>query len=167
MNTKDNVPITWKMETNTQGANRAHDAWAVLQQANVTLGTFYGTMRYGIRGYDTNGKLVEVSKTYRQLNYVDPASRPMPFDIEDFFLIRRVLKEWFFFAESVPDTGDRSLPSFGQINFIQYRYAPASVNVGYEYGSVETQEYGRSQSNWNDRTTDNGVPIPFIDTGRP
>ena len=167
VNTKDNVPITWKMETNTQGANRAHDAWAVLQQANVTLGTFYGTMRYGIRGYDTNGKLVEVSKTYRQLNYVDPASRPMPFDIEDFFLIRRVLKEWFFFAESVPDTGDRSLPSFGQINFIQYRYAPASVNVGYEYGSVETQEYGRSQSNWNDRTTDNGVPIPFIDTGRP
>ena len=162
-----NAPIPWSFETNTQGANRAHDAWAVLQQANVTFGTFFGTVTYGVRGVDVNGKRIEVSKTFRQLEQVDLSARPMPFDISDYFLIRRTMKEWFFFAEAAKDQFNQVLPSYGQINHVQYTYLPASVNVGYEFGSVETHEYGRSQANWAARTTDNGVPIPFLDTGRP
>lgn len=155
-------PIPWKLETNTQGANRAHDAWSHLRQVNITLGSFQGTMRYGIRGWDVNGQKVERAKIVRDLNVVDMHARPLPFDIEDFLLVARDLREWFFFAESVPDQ-----MSYGQINLVQYRYTPISVNVGYEYGSVETFEYGRASVNWTDRSTDNGVPIPAIDTRRP
>ena len=57
--------------------------------------------------------------------------------------------------------------STGQIDFVQYRYTPVSVNVGYEYGEVETFEYGRSQVQATDRTTFNGVPTPMADTARP
>ena len=157
--------IPWKMETNTQGANRAHDAWARLQQVNVTFGNYYGTVRYGIRGWDVNGKPVEVSKIYKRPTTNDLANRPLPSDISDFMLVRRDLMEWFFFAESVEENGTTA-PSYCRISYVQYRYAPVSVNVGYEYGSIETFEYGRSSvgavSN-----TDNGVPQPFIDTRRP
>ncbi|QIN93924.1 hypothetical protein HWD16_gp41 [Microbacterium phage Arete] len=157
--------IPWKMETNTQGANRAHDAWARLQQVNVTFGNYYGTVRYGIRGWDVNGKPVEVSKIYKRPATNDLASRPLPSDISDFMLVRRDLMEWFFFAESVTEN-NAVAPSYCRISFVQYRYAPVSVNVGYEYGSVETFEYGRS-SIGADSNTDNGVPQPFIDTRRP
>ena len=157
--------IPWKMETNTQGANRAHDAWARLQQVNVTFGNYYGTVRYGIRGWDVNGKPVEVSKIYKRPATNDLASRPLPSDISDFMLVRRDLMEWFFFAESVTEN-NAVAPSYCRISFVQYRYAPVSVNVGYEYGSVETFEYGRS-SIGADSNTDNGVPQPIIDTRRP
>jgi hypothetical protein len=50
---------------------------------------------------------------------------------------------------------------------VQYRYAPVSVNVGYEFGSIETFEYGRAALAADSRTTDNGVPMPFVDTRRP
>lgn len=156
------TPIPWKFETNTQGANRAHDAWAHLQQVNMTFGNFYGTMRYGIRGWDIHGRPVEVAKTFRQLNEGTPVERLNPDDLEDFLLVRSDLREWRLFAESVPD-----MESYGQVSLVQYRYTPVSVNVGYEYGSIETFEYGRSIENWVDRTTDNGVPIPAIDTRRP
>lgn len=156
------TPIPWKMETNTQGANRAHDAWAHLQQVNATFGNFYGTVRYGIRAWDMHGRPVEVAKTFRQLNETSRAERMSPADIEDFLLVRHDLREWRLFAESVPDQ-----PSYGQLSLVQYRYTPVSVNVGYEYGSVETFEYGRATENWSERTTDNGVPIPAIDTRRP
>ena len=157
--------IPWVIETNTQGANRAHDAWARLQQLNITFGNWYGTVRYGIRGWDLNGKAVTVSKVYKREETIDLADRPLPFDINDFLLVRRDLMEWFFFAESVVEDGAVA-PSYGRISYVQYRYAPVSVNVGYEYGSVETFEYGRSSigavSN-----TDNGVPQSYIDTRRP
>src|SRR5690606_20060438 len=54
--------IPWEAVTNTQGANRAHDAWAYLQQVNVTFGNFTGECVYGIRGKDVNGQMVEVTK---------------------------------------------------------------------------------------------------------
>jgi hypothetical protein len=57
--------------------------------------------------------------------------------------------------------------SAGQISLVQYRYAPSTVNTGYEYGSVETFEYGRSSNAADARTTDSGVPMPYIDTRRP
>lgn len=156
------VPIPWKLETNTQGANRAHDAWAHLQQVSLTLGNFQGAVRWGVRGYDLHGKPVERAKVTRDLNVVDMHARPLPFDLDDHLQVKREMKEWFFFAESVDD-----VLSYGQLNLVQYRYTPVSVNVGYEYGSVETFEYGRATANWAERTTDNGVPQPYVDTRRP
>lgn len=155
-------PIPWLLETNTQGANRAHDAWAHLQQLSVVFGSFQGSVRYGIRGWDSNGKAVEVFKVYRDLRSVDLASRPLPYDVEDYLRVARDLKEWRFFAESVPDA-----ISYGSINVVQYRYTPVSVNIGYEYGSVETFEYARATVNWTQRLSDNGVPMPAIDTRMP
>ena len=158
--------IPWKLETNTQGANKAHDAWAHLQQANVTFGMWRGSIKYGVRGWDLNGRAVEVSKVYhRPLDEGDLANRPLPFDINDFLLIRRDLMEWYFFAESITE-GTTVKPSHGRISYVQYRFAPISVNVGYEYGSIETFEYGRSSIGATSNT-DNGVPQPYIDTRRP
>ena len=158
--------IKWKLETNTQGANKAHDAWAHLQQANVTFGMWRGSIKYGVRGWDLNGRAVEVSKVYhRPLDESDLANRPLPFDINDFLLIRRDLMEWYFFAESITE-GTTVKPSHGRISYVQYRFAPISVNVGYEYGSIETFEYGRSSIGATSNT-DNGVPQPYIDTRRP
>lgn len=157
--------IPWHMETNTQGANKAHDAWCRLQQLNVTFGNWRGTVRYGVKGWDMNGKPVTVSKIYKRPLVDDLATRPLPFDINDFLLVRKDMMEWMFFAESVVEDGEVAA-SYGRISYVQYRYAPVSVNVGYEYGSVETFEYGRSSigavSN-----TDNGVPQSYIDTRRP
>lgn len=156
------APIPWKLETNVQGANRAHDAWCHLQQANLTAGNFVGTMRYGIRGKDRHGRVMTKSKIFRQLDAA-PADR---FDLEDMLLVKLDLKEWFFFAESVADD-DVVRESYGQLNLVQYRYTPISVNQDYEEGSVETFEYGRDTVNWTDRNTLNGVTIPRADTGSP
>jgi len=155
--------ISWLMETNTQGANRAHDAWAQLQQANVVLGFFQGMLKVGVRGYDLNGKVQEISKVVRDPN----APGAQAWDLEDFLLIRRTMKEWYFFASSYVNESDVLEHSAGQISLVQYRYTPSTVNTGYEYGSVETFEYGRAGNDLPDRTTDSGTPISYIDTGRP
>lgn len=160
--------IPWSMETNTQGANKAHDSWAHLQQCNVIVGNFYGSMRYGIRSYDLHGKPVEVAKELHQREWGDPGKEM--FDLEDFMLIRRDLKEWFFFAESLTKD-DVVVESHGQLNSVQYRYTPVSVNVGYEYGSIETFEYGRSTdagfAGPVDVYSTNGVPRPYVDVRQP
>jgi hypothetical protein len=155
--------IPWKLETNTQGANRAHDAWCHLQQCNVMFGYLQGAVRVGVRSFDLNGKPVEISKVVRDTNAPDP----LAFDLEDFLLVRRDLREWFFFAESITDEAGAVVPSYGQVSLVQYRYTPVSVNVGYEYGSIETFEYGRAHLPELDRTATNGVPMPYIDTRRP
>lgn len=149
--------IDWQIETNTQGANRAHDAWVNLQQVNIDVGNFIGAMEYGIRGIDRHGMPVEISKVMRDTN--DPGDES--FDLEDFLLIRKEIQEWFFFARSAVTAGVTE-HSEGQLSTIQYRYTPISVNVGYEQGSVETFEYSTPSDN-----TVNGVPIPMIDTARP
>ena len=76
-----------------------------------------------------------------------------------------IAKEYYY----VPDVGggDTTLRSFGQLNLVVYRYTPISVNVGYEYGSVESHEYRRATVNWGQRTTDAGVPRPANDPRRP
>ncbi len=159
--------IPWLIETNTQGANRAHDAWANLQQLNVTLGNFRGRLEYGVRGQDLNGKKVLVSKVVRDDN--GPGEGIERWDREDYLQIRHMMREWFFFAHSITEdlVEGETLFSTGQINAVGYRYTPISVNVGYEYGSVETFEYGRSDLPLIERTTESGVPIPYIDTTRP
>jgi hypothetical protein len=161
----DQRNIAWQIETNTQGANRAHDAMAHLQQANIVVGNFQGVMRYGIRGLDMRGKMQDISKLTRD-------GEPVPadgsaFDLQDFLLIRRDMAEWFFYASSIVDEDGVVQPSSGQINLVQYRYTPVTVNTGYEWGSVETFEYGRAGNAAGDRNTVNGVPIPYVDTGRP
>ena len=153
-------PIPWQFETNTQGANKAHDAWAHLQQLQVTLGDFQGTLQYGIRGHDVNHQDIEFVKQFTDDN-------PMPedgtlWDVDDILMIRRDLKEWIFFARSV-----EGLPSSGQIGYVQYRYTPVSVNVGYEYGSIETFEYGSNVEAGPTQYSDNGIPLPVMDYRRP
>jgi len=143
------------------------------------VGNFLGELRYGIRGKDVHGMDVVIEKTMlsdhpapQGVSQVAPnvgAVMPTldPTEREDYLLVRKAMKEWIFFAGSVDDTVDEvTKPRFsgGQINAVQYRYTPATVNVGYEYGSVETFEYG-------DRalaaaTTDNGTPEPYVDLSR-
>lgn len=151
------VGIPWEVATNTQGANRAHDAWALLQQLTVTFGNFTGECVYGIRGKDVNGMPVEISKHYASPERShDPLVR---YDMEDHLQVRRIMKEWEFFWSSAPRPKNRS---YGAVNFVQYRYTPASVNNGYEFGSVETFEYGSR-----DLMYSNGVPVPQADTSTP
>lgn len=155
--------IPWRMETNTQGANRAHDAWAHLQQVGVTFGNFMGRMRFGVRGLDAHGRQIEVAKITKDLTAVDLSTRPLPWDIEDVLQVRRDMKEWRFFAESVT-TDDGVAMSYGKINLIQYRYTPVSVNIGYEFGSVETFEYGRASADSDPAGSyPNGVPSSYMD----
>jgi hypothetical protein len=154
--------IPWKFETNTQGANRAHDAWAHLHQLNIQVGFFQGQLRYGVRGLDRLGQRVDKSKIVRDTD----APGTEAYDLEDFLEIKRDMKEWFFYAESVFDAG-LTQPSAGQISLVQYRYTPISVNVGYAFGSVETFEYGMADNAAANRTTVNGVPMPYVDTARP
>lgn len=150
-------PIPWYFETNTQGASRAHDAWAHLQGLLVTVGNFSGSMRYGVRGHTINGKPHEVEKTF---TYVRPLDEFIPqWDVEDQLLVRRDFKEWVFFAGSIDGQ-----PSWGQLSAVQYRYTPVSVNVGYEFGSVETFEYGAGTV---DGYSENGIPLPYMDYSQP
>lgn len=164
--------IPWKIETNTQGANRAHDAWAHVKQANVTLGNFRGSISYGIRGRDVHGYEVEKRKVAHHAvdsEFEDTAglqSRIMPFDHMDYLQIDRTLKEWYFFAESIVEEGE-VVPSFGQVNSVQYLFVPASVNVGMEEGSIETFEYGRDVAHATSSITSNGVTLPIADQVRP
>ena len=150
-------PIPWYFETNTQGASRAHDAWAHLQGVLLTMGSFHGSMRYGVRGHTVNGIRHEIEKEF---SYSRPLDFMLPeWDVEDQLLVRRDFKEWIFFAGS---TGDA--PSSGEICSVQYRYTPVSVNVGYEFGSVETFEYGSRVSN---AYAENGIPLPYMDYSQP
>src|SRR5690606_27734618 len=144
----------------TQGANRAHDAWAHLQQASITVGNFMGKMRYGIRGQDRHGRVVDVPKELSDPREVDLPARPLPRALQDHLLLQRHLRERVFYAESVEDE-----PSYGRINLVQYRFTPVSVNVGYEYGSVETFEYGRGQG-IGQGAYPNGLPAGAVDTTR-
>ena len=160
--------IPWKLETNTQGANRAHDAWAHVQQANVILANFRGTLRYGVRARDVHGQLLDLNKVATLPSDIDAtgkvATSATLFDNRDFLAIRRDLQEWFFYAESVTENAE-VLPSYGQLSLVEYRFTPVSVNVGYEYGSTESYEYrlGLLDSATN---TFNGVPDPFADRDR-
>ena len=149
-------PIPWRFETNTQGANRAHDAWAHVQQVNVTLGNFLGAMRYGVRGYDLNGFQLTFEKEFIAEG-VDENDGFM-WDVDDMLLIRRDMKEWFLFGSSV-----EGLEGWGSLGYTQYRYTPVSVNVGYEFGSVETFEYGSNPEGY----SLNGIPLTYMDYERP
>lgn len=160
------MPIPWRLETNTQGANRAHDAWARFQLAQITLGNFVGKVKWGVRGWDINGRPIEIEKQ-TTLETAPDNPEGVPWDLEDQLQIRRDMKEWVFFAGSALDEADIVEPFAGQINLVQYRYTPSTVNTGYEMGSVETFEYGSSVTTGTASGTDSGVPIPFNDQRAP
>jgi hypothetical protein len=144
--------ISWMFETNTQGANRAHDAWAHLQQVGVTFGNWRGRARYGIRGRTVNGVELNIDKVF-----IEDEKAPRieeHWNAEDYLLIRRDLKEWVFRASSV----DGYLGT-GMVGYVQYRYTPVSVNVGYEAGSIETFEYGAVLPDY----ARNGIVLPRMD----
>lgn len=157
-------PIAWRFETNTQGANRAHDAPAHLQQVGMTLGNWSGRLRWGIRSYDLNGEPIDISKEMEAAAL--EREDGLPYDREDRLLVRRDVIEWRLYAESTTDDAGATLPGWGQISLVQYRYTPVSVNVGYEHGSVETFEYRRSVAGA-PSLTDAGVPQPMTDTRYP
>ena len=148
--------IPWRFETNTQGANRAHDAWAHLQQLQVTMGNFLGTFRYGVRGHDLHGQHLTFEKEF-VVDGVDENDGQM-WDVDDVLLIRRDMKEWFLYGSSV-----EGHESWGVFSYAQYRYTPVTVNVGYEFGSVETFEYGSNPEGY----SLNGIPLPYMDYNRP
>lgn len=152
-------PIPWFFEMNTQGANKAHDAWAHLQQIVLTLGDFIGTMEYGIRAKTINGTTINMFKRFSDFAGSDVEG--LSWEAQDSLAIRRDLMQWYFFARSVDGE-----PSSGQFNTVQYRYTPVSVNVGYEYGSIETFEYARNVERGNDALYRNGIPEPAQDFGR-
>ncbi len=54
----------------------------------------------------------------------------------------------------------------GALAVVQYRYTPASVNVGTEFGSVETFEYGRNVEDGPDGYSLNGIPRSYVDMRR-
>lgn len=160
--------ISWFLQTNPIAANSARDAWCHLQYVQPTLGSMYGTVRYGIRSWTVDGKPLDIDKVYRQPNPIDFTDRPLPFDHEDMMQVRRDVQEWLFQASSVVDpVSKETLPCYGQINNVLFSFAPVSVNVGYEYGSTQTYEYSHAGDHWSQRTAINGIPIPFIDPRRP
>jgi len=160
------APISWSLETNTQGANRAHDVWADVIQASINLGSFQGAIEYGIRGYNYHGKEVEISKVFRDSREYNLKTTILPWDIDDHLAINakgQLLKEWRFFARSLPDE-----LSYGAINMVQYRYMQSSANVNYQLGSVESFEYAREQATtFVQGNTWNGIPLPIIDARHP
>jgi len=116
-------------------------------------------------------------------------------DSMDHLLISREFVEWTFFAESIfapipgkhygyghgsygkgryghggSATGEAETWDFyGQIDFVQFMSAPASMNIGYETGSIETFEYQRNAYRGDNSGTDitrNGIAMP-MDTRRP
>lgn len=159
--------IPWFFQTNTNGANKALDGYVDLHQVNPTFGDAYGTIRYGIQGWTEHGKPLDISKVYRQHIDIEPG-RELPFDHEDKLLIQRRLHQWFFSAGSVVDHETKEVrPSFGRINKVAFMFTPATRNVGYELGSVQTMEYAHANNVWTDRTSINGIPIPELDPRRP
>ena len=134
-------PIPWRFETNTMGANRAHNAWANLQQAFTSLGNFYGAMRWGIKGWTAEKQWLDIHRDVRNLGHPQDGSI-IPNDMEKPLLIERALKEWVFYGSSIETEGELE-ESYGQLDYVQFRYIPASVNIDYAAGSIETFEYGR------------------------
>jgi len=159
--------IKWALETNTLGANKAHDMWALLYQAQLHIGDFVGEFEWGIRGYDVRNRYVEFTKNTKSAQ----DNTGITFtggrisggvdlgDTNDFLEIKRNMMEWTFFARSVVD-GATVKMFFGQIDFAQFMLMQQSTNVNTELGSIQTFEYQRNAQYGNNPITANGIPMP-------
>jgi hypothetical protein len=174
--------ISWKLETNTLGANRQHDMYALLYQANVHVGDFIGSMEWGIKGVDVNGMTVDLHKrTHAQqddtgivlTNGIVSGGVDLG-DAMDYRMVQRDMMEWTFYAHSVEDVlPGGSVPetwmSFGQLDYVQFMLMQQSANIGTERGSVESFEYRRNAYRGIEsgtQITRNGIPMP-MDMARP
>ena len=165
--------IPWQLETNTLGANRAHDAWANLYQAEIHAGDWLGTFEWGIRGYDVHGRYIEIKKishTPQDDTGVDLSNGRVGGGIDlgdatDWLEVKKDMMEWTLFIRSVKD-GVETKMSYGQLDFVQFRMMQLSTNVNGELGSIETFEYMRNARNGNNSVTRNGAPMP-TNTRRP
>lgn len=167
--------IPWYIETNTMGANRAHDAWAYVHKAEVHAGDWIGKFQWGVRGINVHGFPIERTNAKISLSPQDNGGLVLSGgrvsggldlgDADDSLSIDEELMEWTFFANSIAEDGVTAM-SYGQIDFVQFMLTQASMNIGYEEGSIETFEYGRNLANGNNDITRNGMAMP-MDTRRP
>ena len=148
-----NVEIPWEVRTNLMGASKSHDAWAHVRQAEVSLGRFKGMVEWGLDGVDVYGRPFHAEK----LTIAPNVSRePIPADMTDYLHVGHIAREWTFFAR-----GKSGQAGFeGELNRVMFRMTSASVNVGYQYGSVESFEYGRHVAELNH-------PLPGITNADP
>lgn len=168
--------IEWKLETNTLGANKSHDMFALFYQAQIHVGDFIGSFEWGVRGYDVHNRKVDVHKITNapQVNDgIDLSNGTVKGGVDlgdawDQLVVQRDMMEWAFYAHSVPWPGDAPghKPSYGQIDFVQFMLMQQSANIGTERGSVQTFEYLRNTQLGNNALTINGVPMP-LKTERP
>lgn len=166
--------IKWRLETNTLGANRAHDAWAQFYQAQIHAGDWVGQFEWGIRGFDVHGREVvkkKISHSPQDNTGVTLTNGMIGGGVDlgdatDFMQIKRDMMEWTLFAESVVGDDDVTKMSYGQIDFVQFMLMQQSTNVKTELGNIQTFEYQRNARNGNDNVTRNGVPMP-MNTTRP
>lgn len=173
--------IPWRIETNTLGANNAHDMWAFLYQANLSVGDWLGSLQWGIRGYDVHGQKVEKRKrshASQDSDHLDLSNGLIHGEVElgdstDSMIIQRDMMEWTFFAGSLEENDEAGEPvtqdSYGQINFARFMMLQSSKNVNAEEGSLQTFEYRRNAQNGTFPGTDltrNGLPMPR-DVSRP
>ena len=162
------LPFHFEAETNTQGANRAHDAWAHLQQLIINIGNWKGGLRYGVRGKDVNGRAVEEMKTIRVNNDGTTLTPTMNdvYDQEDFLLVRRDMKEWTFRVESIPTTFTEEVPIYES----GYNYATNSdfeTNVALwesndVLGAQQVLTFARSTEQFKFGTASMKVTVPAV-----
>jgi hypothetical protein len=160
--------IPWKLETNTLGANKAHDVAGLVKQANIHVGNFIGSLEWGIRGYDVNGHKFDIHKRTHQTQDGGIPTNDLG-DMMDFLRVERNAIEWTFYANSIngplPAGGAAvTWPFYGQIDFVQFMLLQLSANIGSERGSIETFEYQRNAYRGVETgtlITRNGVPEPM------
>jgi hypothetical protein len=178
---RKNIP--WKIETNTLGANRAHDAWANVYQAQIHAGDWIGTFEWGVKGFDIHNRFVHKYKRSKSPqdntgvtmgNGVLAPGQDLG-DSNDYLEIKRDMMEWTFYAQSInapdPVAGGAAIDwmSYGQIDFVQFMLMQESTNVNTELGSIQTFEYQRNARqgpNSGESITRNGIPMP-LNTRRP
>lgn len=163
--------VPWFFETNTLGANSRHDIQVQLQQATLHFGDWVGKARWGIKGWEGNGRPRNINKLFHG-NQPDPALWPSVDygmdptldlgDTKDPLLIQEMFTEWTLWGRS---EGEEL--SYGQIDMAQFRFAQLTVNDGYQRGSIETFEYARNVAAGNNIITQQGIPRPVADVRRP
>jgi hypothetical protein len=164
--------IEWSMETNTLGANKQHDAFALVYKMTAHVGDFLGSFKWGIKGYDVHGNEVKIEKTTHNkqdmtgvvLSNGRVASNVDLGDTQDELAVERDMMEWTFYASSVENK-----IFYGQLDFVQFMLTQLSTNIGYENGQITTFEYQRNlvDGPYNGTAISrNGVTMP-MDTARP
>lgn len=162
------LPFKFEAETNTQGANRAHDAWAHLEQLIVNFGNWKGGVRYGIRGVDLHGQQLEFMKSFRA-NTDGTTQTPTSDDVydqEDFLRVARDLKEWVFRVESIPTTTIEQIPVYESSFNYGFNTDFETNTAGWEsnnaLGTREVLTFARSTEQFYVGTASLKVTVPSV-----